>query len=129
MRSSNTFNIASSCSENVNPDNRSRGLVKGKGTGSARPTNAQVIRHQARSSSESVIPSMMKLVMTTLKSFHHLILFINNLPCNGLHPLVGDGLKTFGWEPGAILHLEYLPNNVKYVAQVIRYATYNCVNY
>ena len=126
MRSSSIANIASSCSKNVNADNRSKGLVKGKGSGSGRPTNAQVIRHQA---------SVFKRKRESLHDETSDDDFEMGPPSNiihqqsTLHPLVGDGLKAFGWEPGAILHLEYLPNNVKYVAQVIRYATYNCFNY
>ena len=113
------------CLSELNPDNRSRGLVKGKGSGSGRPTNAQVIRHQA---------SVFKRKRESLHDDTSDDDFEMDPPSNiihqqsTLHPLVGDGLKAFGWEPGAILHLEYLPNNLKYVAQVIRYVTFNCFN-
>ena len=107
MRSSNILNIASSCSENVNPDNRSRGLVKGKGTGSGRPTNAQVIRHQAREFKRK----RESLHDETSDDDFEMVPPSNIIHQQStLHPLVGDGLKTFGWEPGAILHLEYLPS-------------------
>ena len=44
-----------------------------------------------------------------------------------LHPLAGEGIKAFGWQPGDIMRVEYLPTNENYVAQVIRYVNEKCM--
>ena len=54
------------------------------------------------------------------------ILFASSPSCMRLHPLAGEGIRTFGWHAGwrPIMHVEtveYLPTHEKYVAQVIRY--------